>query len=956
MKKHAILKLNSLFLRGGVIFIPMVCFLLNRGFSQTLCDLHGNEAVTLTIGAPINQGQQSITFLSSLYPNGTTLQNQKIQINGILKIDRLLIFDNCRVQLEQGAQLITEGANTVAAGSTNFYTCDKKMWKGIYLKDEGGAVLLNCEIEDAEAALTLDDGASAIVNGTIFDRNHIGIRNGDASLGQTGLNLPFFGNNTFQCSSLPVFRFSSGLDPAFPGWSYAGIYVNKAVAVVSSYGISTFDGMLYGIDAVESDVTVGGCDFRNMIETGSPAFGSVGIRTTRGSLTIEPLLANVKSATFDNNRFCILANASELDINGATFDVDGDAGIGTYNNLNTDFIYIRNDTFHIQPNQPVLNQWGVYAERNSRSGNQASVDISNNVVAIVGNNNNGMPPNAFSQLGLYLRGSNPSLDIAQMNGNFVTATSPGNHLLNAIQVWGGNVPADRYWINGNNVTYTNNMNLPFFRRWAISMLYVPGSNNAIRNNTCLVNNFLGAYCGIHVEDVNNLRLCLNITDNHEQGIHVFGRANAAGIFQNTMDDHRHGFLLQDNANSGMQGFIGTQTRTANRWPGNYTSRAASNSATPNNQNRFIIPMGAVAPVLPVPASPGFAPLNGVGEFGCPPPPPATEELLDDWDRSVANGSGLQSGPQGWEQKRALMLKLLRYPGLLGEDAAVDNFYATNLNSSAGRFAAVDYEFLQAVRLTESQNGQINALAGQRDACREHLLEWDASHPFTVEPFPSLSDAAAARKDMLDALKANWNNRAALKQQYSAQREAAFGQAQQLNAGLTPGGESALCEDNWKTINAIRLNHALGTPPDEAALNQLRNIAAQCPEEAGSSAIIASQMLPREEALAHWPEEQTGLSGNCAQARASRQGGVVTGRPSLSLSPNPVQDVLSVVCPVPAGANWQIRAIHGDIVAEGRFDAAPRVEINLAGLPAGAYLLCLYPEGAAPLTEKFIVVK
>lgn len=343
--------------------------MLNRGISQTLCDLYGNEAVTLTIGTPLSQGPQSITFLSSLYPNGTTLQNQKIQINGILKIDRLLILDNCRVQMEKGARIITEGANTIAAGSTKFYTCDYKMWRGIYLNNQGGAVLLNCEIEDAEAALTLDDGASAIVNGTIFDRNHIGIRNGDASLGQTGLNLPFFGNNTFQCTSLPRKRFSIVLDPPYTDWSYAGIYVNKAVAVVSSYGISTFDGMMYGIDAVESDLTIGGCDFRNMIEIGSPAVGSVGVRTTRGSLTIEPLLANVKSATFDNNRYCILADASELDINGATFDVDGYEGIGTTNNLNTDFIYIRNDTFHIQPNQGLPSQWGVFADRNSRSGN-----------------------------------------------------------------------------------------------------------------------------------------------------------------------------------------------------------------------------------------------------------------------------------------------------------------------------------------------------------------------------------------------------------------------------------------------------------------------------------------------------------------------------------------------------------------------------------------------------------
>lgn len=587
------------------------------------------------------------------------------------------------------------------------------------------------------------------------------------------------------------------------------------------------------------------------------------------------------------------------------------------------------------------------------------MDISNNILTIIGNNNNGTPPNAFNQRGLYLRGVYPGLDIAQINGNNVNATSQGNHLLNAIEVWGGDVPADRYWINGNNVTYTNNVNQSFWRRWAISMLYVPGSNNAIRNNTCLVNNLLGAYCGIHVEDVNNLRLCLNTTDNHEQGIHVYGRANAIGIFQNTMDDHRHGFLLQNNANSGMNGFIGIQTRTANRWPGIYTGAAATNNSTwnnPNQPNRFFIPMGAVPPVQPVPATNGFAPQNGVGEFGCPLPPPANEELLGDWDSSVANGSGLQSGPQGWEQKRALMFKLRRYPGLLGEDAAVDNFYAANLNTPAGRYAEVDYAFLQAIRLTESQNEQINVLAGQRDACLKHLLDWDASHPLTNEPLASFSSAATGRKVLLDALKTNWDSRAALKQQQAAQREAAIGQVLQLNADLTPEGENYLCEYNWKTINAVRLNQALGTPPDVAALNQLRNIAGQCPEEAGSSAIIASQMLPRDEAIAYWPDEQLGLSGNCAHNRASGQGRVAAGGHSMSLSPNPVQEVLSVVLPEPARADWQIRSIHGGIVSEGHFEVASRFEINLAGLPAGAYVLWLYPEGAEPQTEKFIIVK
>jgi hypothetical protein len=90
---------------------------------QTLCQTYGSNPANLVIGVPAannpNQ-QQSITFLSVLYPNGTTLQNQKIRINGVLKVDRNLTFDNCTVEFESGSQIVTDGSNAIVSFNSRF--------------------------------------------------------------------------------------------------------------------------------------------------------------------------------------------------------------------------------------------------------------------------------------------------------------------------------------------------------------------------------------------------------------------------------------------------------------------------------------------------------------------------------------------------------------------------------------------------------------------------------------------------------------------------------------------------------------------------------------------------------------------------------------------------------------------------------------------------------------------
>jgi hypothetical protein len=748
-----------------------------------------------------------------------------------------------------------------------------------------------------------------------------------------------------------------GLSPTPTATSYSGIYLNTAVGnFLSLGGSSQFRNMHFGIVSENSDVFAFNCHFENMVAYPSIPNTPNAIRTTGGSLTTN-------ACSFDGIlTHGIWANASELNIFNNTFSVRGRTGINSTNNLNTDFVYIRNNTFTIQNNIPfggpiVTNRVGIRVDRNSRSSagnlNLASLDISGNSITM-----NGLAagnPNAFQQRGIWVFGTLPSIDIGLVSNNTINANSGLNmiHRQNGIEIESGR--ADRFRVLNNTVTYSDPTPQANGRRWAISMLNGTGINHRLQgNNTNAVGNNGAGYCGFHLEDIPNVTMCSNTTGNYEHGIHFFGRCNGLGFWGNTMNDHsRNSIRVQNNTNTNTMGFVGQHVRTSNRW--NFAIRATDNSNwPPPSPNILVTPQNAIPfsttvfdlliTVIPGPETVCTQPPNFGNEGG---------DVFDAYDHWVKDGASGASPTAAWEAKWRLLYKLLRFPALQNTDPSVTAFFNANYNSSAGKFAQADFVFLQSVQqIAEPQNNAVSSLSAQRDSLLSQIHIMDESNgatPPTGAPTPS---QVAAKQALLNAWRNNFNNRNGLKQQLLAQREASIVQALQVVEGIAT---SKTVEANWKALQIMQLKQALGVAP---GLNDLWDIAKQCPEAAGSSAITAIYMLPDKEMAKLLPDEQTGLVGNCAQSReeasADTRGAVVS---PMLVSPNPTQGLLSVGLPEKTTkANWDILDAQGQTRLQGLFEDGTAFMIQVDRLPDGVYFLSVSTIDGPRYAQKFIVHK
>lgn len=922
------------------------------GQAQTLCEQHGSAPADVTIGTPINaQNQQSVTFLSANFPNGATFQNQKIRINGILKIDRNLSLLNCRVEMERGAQIVTDGNNWILGSGSDFYSCGQ-MWQGIYIKTGGSAGIYSGRIEDAEAAVTMDDGTGVGIVGMTFNRNHIGIRNGSATVGVSSVNLILFGDNTFDCTAALLPPFSSSLSPAYTGTSYSGIHLNTAVGTVPGhFDINYFRNMHFGITLENADAHIERCDFRSMVQHPTIQNGSHGIRSIGGALSVN-------RSNFDLLNHGIWAEGSELNITNNTFTVTRRTGITSTLNLNTDFISILNNQFTITNAVGAGLKTAIRVDRNSRSSagnpNLASFDISGNAIAINGLGV-GANPQLLQQRGIWVFSPVPSLDIGLISGNTVTATAAVDQRQNCIEVDAG--LGDRFRVLGNNVTYAGGI-IEYRFRFGISMHFGQGINHRLQNNTSFgtPNNRLGGTCGIHLTDMPNVTVCNNTVDNFEHGFHFYGPCNGLGYWGNTMNAHfRASVRVQDNLQNLNIGFIGTHTLTTNRW--NNAEAATDNSSWQGMPlNRLDLPQN-ILPFSPTAWTPfGFLTFVMGQETACMQPPTIVGEgegELTDYDKWAAGGASGAGTASAWEEKRKLMFKLLRFPSLVSLDASVNNFYNAEYNTTLGKLAQAEHLFFSSVQqVTEAQNNSISTYGDERALLLEQLHNMDEANSSISQTEVPSSSLISAKQALLNTWKTNLSNRSLLKQQIAAQRQVQIQQAQQLLISIST---TSVQEANWKTIFGVRFNNALGISASETVLNQLRGIAAQCPEEAGGSAIAAIYMLPEEEAALLIPQEQIGLLDNCGEPRAS--GSEISDHPSvIRLSPNPAQDKLLVDLPNESSGAWEVFDLTGQIISDGSFTQAQTFTIQTEQLQNGAYLLSVRLLNGDSHAHKFIISK
>ncbi len=938
--------------------------------SQTLRAQEVDDLCSANSAVPLSQppigANGTITFL----PAGNYTGH--LRLAGTIVISGNVNFNGCDLEMADGSLIRVDPGAVFIAQSSDFYSCNR-LWQGILNKTHGFLLLDHCRISDAEYAINSDDGANLLIGTTIFNKNHIGIKNGAANPTSPGLALLFFDGNTFDCTSALRGHYSVPTNsiPAYVGWSHSGVYLNQAQATLVSNGApNLFTHVLHGIYSNLSDLTIGNCRFwditRRIILAGTSGSG---IYSTDGSITTSPLVPFPTVHCANNTTIGIFANGTDLNIQNGLFFVDGTHGIRSQGNMNADIITIRNNTVTIVPNAWTLKR-GILVQRNSRAGNQASVDISNNIVNLGGN-----PTTPDNHIGVELTAINPAIDIAQVISNNGTVNlgdpNPIRHFVQGNAM--NSVNADRFWFIGNNVSFFNNNNQ---LSWGISMLNMNGIQNAMRNNgtigtgvtaTSDFNNpRTNGYCGVHVSDVANLTMCNNAVDDQEHGIHFFGTFPGLGFLGNNMGDHTRGLRVQINTVSGTPGFMPLQDKTGNRWANTFANNnqihgVEASEVIPSFFPILIVPIATAGIPNSIPANP-FPSIsvseNGTNETLCPPPPPVlntddrNQEQLSDFNLKLVNGTSGLSASLLWEYQLWLLCKLNRFSYLLGQNSYIDLFYSNNQNSSLRDFAQVASLTLQSITESSDLEVDVNYFWDNQQIKNDSILGWLAENAANFASNHAIADSQLVEFHQLKShLSENQAAYRTLKNERKEQKQFWLEQALAFNESLVP---QTVVQANWKFLNYFRLKTALGLQLIKEDWNGLREIS-RCPAFAGSTAIVSIYMLPLDEQIALLPSEGEGLRGNCNQIRQNDSRNSA-GSLKFSIFPNPASNNLTIRFQETAIGTWKIVDFNGKTALSGNCNNRQTESINISSLVSGIYAITISSENGGFSYQKLIVSK
>jgi hypothetical protein len=126
----------------------------------------------LTYDYDIGPGESVATVFSPL----TAVGGQDVHIDGLFTVGSNFTFSGCNMVMEPGSRIeVSSGATLYIIGNTHIYTCEG-MWDGIYLHNGARLEIYNTAIiEDAIAAVTINQGSTALIQNCIFNRNYTAV-------------------------------------------------------------------------------------------------------------------------------------------------------------------------------------------------------------------------------------------------------------------------------------------------------------------------------------------------------------------------------------------------------------------------------------------------------------------------------------------------------------------------------------------------------------------------------------------------------------------------------------------------------------------------------------------------------------------------------------------------------------------------------------------------------------
>lgn len=705
----------------------------------------------------------------------------KIWLKGNLTIDQNFAMYSWVVKADPGTAIILNNSVELSADFSDFFSCDG-MWNGISLLGAGKLTLSNCRVQDAETAISTRASCTLSLTSNQFDRNKYGVYSFSSSY--SFLDLAKFEGNSFTCST-------PRNDAAT--YSDAGFYTYSTLASIGDVPTNSFVNQTSGFYLSRSDFQIQSCKFTNC---------NSGIELVNKSTLQQKGLGKFSQVpTFRNCIYGIKSKSSGfistenyvLEFGQYAFFAEGQAtsAVIIADNRLEDYDYYGSFTMgvrfmHITP----------YHDR-----------ISNNQFEIHGDLDYCIAlDNAYHNYGgVNIEGNNFLIDfeinelvemrLPNCNGSLIFQNNTLDVPHNLGQTWGFHFHDAAY----------------------LSQHHVEGNKIAaahLRN---------GFFC-----QSGALNFCHNEASGALNGFEFSANCLGTVLSESQVGPNTTGVLIQDR--------IGQQNLLGNCWDdiSNYSVKAVQCNGSTPLASLFTVdgsipchfPAGSIQPPsLFDPSGTNFTPCAA-----------GLVENINGWDLQIANGSISQtttSPLEIWDARRYLFRKLYLHPDLKPFGSQAEAFYQAH---AAGKIG----EFHQAELAVRAAGVMPGGLMSQHEAALAGLfakLQEVASlnGQLVIQPnnaiFQAQRDSAIASAllyaDDLESVHTSADNA------IQAQTNAAL-------SSLT----ALTCENSWqqneKTVRYLSLLCASQGARDftETELDQLRDIAEQCPEQGGDFVLLA----------------------------------------------------------------------------------------------------------------------
>lgn len=190
-----------------------------------------------------------------------TVFSGTIDVQGEFIVDDDVLFQNCQVYMEPGAEIIVQNGWTLDIDNASFTACNGVMWKSITAENGSTVLIRGSYMDDAESLVSALDGSVVWVDGTQFHNNRVGI--GIPDVGGTYNNVACWVSNGTFYSAGTMPQPYQGQITAVGSKGFAAVDVHKTTLDFTG-GNNIIHSLSNGIVAHRSDVTVSGCQMLNI--------------------------------------------------------------------------------------------------------------------------------------------------------------------------------------------------------------------------------------------------------------------------------------------------------------------------------------------------------------------------------------------------------------------------------------------------------------------------------------------------------------------------------------------------------------------------------------------------------------------------------------------------------------------------------------------------------------------